>query len=132
MDKRLKEIAFGEWEGKSVARNQMEVPDEFLKFYDDPEHFAGAPGGESFAEVKERTDDFLKWLVGEYKSRDIVPLMQRMFTFIAEFEGDIPGAAARDCGNYLDQNLGMAKYLAKKYLAEVLNDITDERLIYPE
>ena len=43
MDKRLKEIAFGEWEGKSVARNQMEVPDEFLKFYDDPEHFAGAP-----------------------------------------------------------------------------------------
>ena len=63
-------------------------------------------------------------LAGEYKSRDIVPLMQRMFTFIAEFEGDIPGAAARDCGNYLDQNLGMAKYLAKKYLAEVLNDIT--------
>ena len=53
MDKRLKEIAFGEWEGKSVARNQMEVPDEFLKFYDDPEHFAGAPGGESFAEVKD-------------------------------------------------------------------------------
>ena len=54
MDKRLKEIAFGEWEGKSVARNQMEVPDEFLKFYDDPEHFAGAPGGESFAEVKDK------------------------------------------------------------------------------
>lgn len=71
-------------------------------------------------------------LAGEYKSRDIVPLMKRMFTFIAEFEGDIPGAAARDCGNYLDQNLGMAKYLSKKYLAEVLNDITDERLIYPE
>ena len=61
-------------------------------------------------------------LAGEYKSRDIVPLMKRMFTFIAEFEGDIPGAAARDCGNYLDQNLGMAKYLSKKYLAEVLND----------
>ena len=53
-------------------------------------------------------------LAGEYKSRDIVPLMKRMFTFIAEFEGDIPGAAARDCGNYLDQNLGMAKYLSKK------------------
>ena len=74
MDKRLKEIAFGEWEGKSVARNQMEVPDEFLKFYDDPEHFAGAPGGESFAEVKERTDDFLKWLVGqeEYEDKNIL------------------------------------------------------------
>lgn len=71
-------------------------------------------------------------LAGEYESRDIVPLLQRMFTFIAEYEGDIPGAAAKDCGNYLDQNLGMAKYLSKKYLAEVLNDITDERLIYPE
>ena len=74
MDKRLKEISFGEWEGKSVARNQMEVPDEFLKFYDDPEHFAGAPGGESFAEVKERTDNFLKWLVGqeEYEDKNIL------------------------------------------------------------
>ena len=73
------------------------------------------------------------YLQANIESRDIVPLMQRMFTFIAEFEGDIPGAAARDCGNYLDQNsCGMAKYLAKKYLAEVLNDITDERLIYPE
>ena len=80
----------------------------------------------------EHLTGFYLVLAGEYKSRDIVPLMQRMFTFIAEFEGDIPGAAARDCGNYLDQNLGMAKYLAKKYLAEVLNDITDERLIYPE
>ena len=52
----------------------MEVPDEFLKFYDDPEHFAGAPGGESFAEVKERTDDFLKWLVGqeEYEDKNIL------------------------------------------------------------
>lgn len=51
--------------GKVIARNQMEVPDEFLKFYDDPEHFAGAPGGESFAEVKERTDDFLNGLYGQ-------------------------------------------------------------------
>ena len=48
----------------------MEVPDEFLKFYDDPEHFAGAPGGESFAEVKERTDNFLKWLVGQEEYED--------------------------------------------------------------
>ena len=71
-------------------------------------------------------------LAGSYKSKDIVPLLKEMYTFMAEFEGEVPGAAAKDCGNYLDQNLGMAKYLAKKYLAEVLNDITDERLIYPE
>ena len=71
-------------------------------------------------------------LAGSYKSKDIVPLLKEMYTFMAEFEGEVPGAAAKDCGNYLDQNLGMAKYLAKKYLAEVLNDITNERLIYPE
>ena len=62
-------------------------------------------------------------LSGEYTSADIVPLMQEMFSFIADFEGDVPGAAAKDCGNYLDMNLPMAKYLAQKYLDEVLTDI---------
>ena len=55
-----------------------------------------------------------------------------MFVFIADFEGEVPGASAKDCGNYLDMNLPMAKYLAKKYLDEVLEDISFERLIYPE
>ncbi len=71
-------------------------------------------------------------LSGEYTSADIVPLMQEMFGFIADFEGDVPGAAAKDCGNYLDMNLPMAKYLARKYLDEVLTDIREEQLVYPE
>ena len=71
-------------------------------------------------------------LAGELTSRQIVPLIQEMFTFIANFEGEIPGASAKDCGNYLDMNLPMAKYLAKKYLNDVLNDIQEDRLIYPE
>ena len=71
-------------------------------------------------------------LAGELTSRQIVPLMQEMFTFIASFEGEVPGASAKDCGNYLDMNLPMAKYLAKKYLNDVLNDIQEDRLIYPE
>lgn len=71
-------------------------------------------------------------LSGEYTSADIVPLMQEMFSFIADFEGDVPGAAAKDCGNYLDMNLPMAKYLARKYLDEVLTDIREEQLVYPE
>lgn len=74
---------------------------------------------------------FYLLLAGEYTSRDIVPLMTKMFAFIADFEGDIPGACAKDCGNYLDMNLPMARYLARKYLKEVLTDITDERLNYP-
>lgn len=74
---------------------------------------------------------FYLLLSGKYESRDIIPLMQEMFSFIAAFEGEVPGASAKDCGNYLDMNLPMAKYLAKKYLEEVLTNITDERLIYP-
>lgn len=55
-----------------------------------------------------------------------------MMKFIIEFEGDIPGAAARDCGNYLDMNLSMAKFHAKKYWDEVLENPTRERMHYPE
>ena len=70
-------------------------------------------------------------LAGSYVSKDIVPLLIEMYTFMAEFEGEVPGAAAKDCGNYLDMNLPMAKYLSKKYLTEVLENITDEQLNYP-
>ena len=70
-------------------------------------------------------------LSGEYKSSDIVPLMRELFTFISEFEGDVPGASAKDCGNYLDMNLNMARYWSKRYLDEVLTDISEKQLNYP-
>lgn len=73
---------------------------------------------------------FYLLLTGDYQSREIVPLMKDMFTFVRDYEGEVPGAAARDCGNYLDMNLPMAKYLADKYLKEVLNQITGDRLEY--
>lgn len=75
---------------------------------------------------------FYLLLNGDYSSRDIVPLMVEMYEFIRDFEGEIPGASAKDCGNYLDMNLNMAKYLAKKYLDTVLYVIDDSRLIYPQ
>lgn len=78
-----------------------------------------------------RTGNYLL-LNGDYESRDIVPLMIEMFEFIRDFEGEIPGASAKDCGNYLDMNPGMAKYLANKYLNDVLYDIQPDRLTYPE
>ena len=78
-----------------------------------------------------RTGNYLL-LNGDYESRDIVPLMIEMFEFIRDFEGEIPGASAKDCGNYLDMNPGMAKYLANKYLNDVLYDIRPDRLTYPE
>lgn len=75
---------------------------------------------------------FYLLLAGDYESADIVPLLQEMFSYIRDFEGEIPGAAARDCGNYLDMNLPMARYLARKFCDEVLEDIQEDRLIYPE
>lgn len=75
---------------------------------------------------------FYLLLAGEYKSADILPLMDGMFRFIAGYEGEIPGASAKDCGNYLDMNLPMARYHAEKYLREVLDHPTQERLNYPD
>ena len=68
---------------------------------------------------------------GDLTSRDIVELMRETFRFIRDFEGEVPGVAAKDCGNYLLHNLPMAKYEAAKYLAEVLDVIEEKNLIYP-
>lgn len=75
---------------------------------------------------------FYLLLAGDYESQDIVPLMVEMYEFIRDFQGEVPGASAKDCGNYLDMNLPMAKYLAKRYLEQVLYHITKDRLVYPQ
>ncbi len=75
---------------------------------------------------------FYLLLAGDLTSARIVPLMVEMFEFIRDFTGEVPGASAKDCGNYLDMNLPMAKYLAKKYLDNVLYHIDETRLVYPQ
>ena len=75
---------------------------------------------------------FYLLLAGDYESRDIIPLMTELFTFMSEYEGEVPGAAARDCGNYLDMNLPMAKYVSAKFLNEVLKNIGEDRLVYKD
>ncbi|MCH4155744.1 MAG: S-ribosylhomocysteine lyase [Muribaculaceae bacterium] len=70
-------------------------------------------------------------LAGDFSSADIIGLMKETFSFISDFDDDIPGATARDCGNYMLHNLPMAKWEAKKYLVEVLEKISDENLVYP-
>ncbi|MDE5584818.1 MAG: S-ribosylhomocysteine lyase [Muribaculaceae bacterium] len=62
-------------------------------------------------------------LNGDYKSEDIVPLLKETFTFIAEFDGEVPGATPKDCGNYLLMHLPEARIAARDYL-NVLNDET--------
>ena len=75
---------------------------------------------------------FYMVLAGDYDSKDVVELVTRMFIFMKDFEGDVPGACAKDCGNYLDMNLNMAKYVCNKYYNEDKKDIDETRLIYPE
>ena len=75
---------------------------------------------------------FYLLLGGDYGSEDIISLILEMFRFIRDYEGEVPGAAAGDCGNYLDMNLPMARYLAGKYLTELTETPGRERLIYPE
>lgn len=75
---------------------------------------------------------FYLLLAGDYASKDIVPFMIQMYEFIRDYADEVPGASPKDCGNYLDMNLSMANYLAKKYLENVLYKIDDSRLIYPQ
>lgn len=69
---------------------------------------------------------------GEPTPEEILPLMKRMFAFIADFEGEIPGATAKDCGNYTFNDLPAAKETARRFLAEVLDNISEKNLRYPD
>ena len=75
---------------------------------------------------------FYLLLTGDYESKDIVKLITDMYEFIRDFHDEVPGASPKDCGNYLDMNLGMANYLAKRYLEQTLYNITEDHLIYPQ
>ena len=74
---------------------------------------------------------FYLLLAGEYGPEDVFPLVRGMLDFIIAFEGEIPGASARDCGNFLDMNLEMAKYYARKYRAEAFDHPDPRRMRYP-
>jgi S-ribosylhomocysteine lyase len=74
---------------------------------------------------------FYLLLKGDLTSREALPLVRDCFRFIAEFTGEVPGASAKDCGNYLDMNLPMANFWGRKYAA-LLENVDDSRLIYPD
>lgn len=74
---------------------------------------------------------FYLLLAGDLTSKEVLPLVRDCFRFIADFRGEVPGASARDCGNYLDMNLPMANFWGRKY-AQLLETIEDDRLVYPE
>jgi len=73
-DERIIEMSFADWEGKHCSKERWEVPDSFQKFFDDPANFEPASGGESFAQVKVRTGEFLQWIYNkkEYEQSNIL------------------------------------------------------------
>lgn len=75
---------------------------------------------------------FYLLLAGELSPMDIAPLLREMFSFIADYEGEIPGADAASCGNWLDQNLPMARYYARRYLEETLQHLDASNTVYPQ
>jgi len=75
---------------------------------------------------------FYLLLAGDLESKEIIPLLTDMFEFIRDFKNEVPGASAKDCGNYLDMNLPMANWLANRYLENTLYSIDDAHLVYPE
>ena len=101
--------------GATYLRNKEEIRDKVIYF--------GPMGC--------RTGFYLL-LAGDYASKDIVALVTEMFEFIRDYRGEVPGASPKDCGNYLDMNLGMANYLAGRYLEKTLYGIDDANLIYPQ
>ena len=71
-------------------------------------------------------------LQGDLTSEAILPLLKDTFRFISEFEGEIPGATSRDCGNYLFNDLAEAKKTARRFLEDVLEKIGPDNLKYPD
>lgn len=74
---------------------------------------------------------FYLLMAGDLSSGEILPLVRSCFRFVAEYQGEVPGANAKDCGHYLDMDLPMANYWGKRY-ANLLENITEDRLVYPE
>ena len=74
---------------------------------------------------------FYLLLSGDLSSQEALPLVRDCFRFIGDYVGEVPGASAKDCGNYLDMNLPMANYCGRKYAA-LLENCPADRLVYPE
>ena len=100
--------------GATYLRNQQQWKDKVLYF--------GPMGC--------RTGFYLL-LTGDYTSGDVLELVTDCFRFIRDYQEEIPGASPKDCGNYLDMNLGMANFCAKRYV-QVLENADASRLNYPQ
>ena len=67
----------------------------------------------------------------QLSNANAVRLLQRVFTAAAKFDGAMPGASARECGNYRNLDVELARRCCA-YYADVIADWSEEKLVYPE
>lgn len=68
-------------------------------------------------------------MFGDLSPEDVLDLVCGLCNFVLGFEGDIPGAAPEQCGNYREQNLDMAKYYIRRYQRSLTED---PHFVYPD
>ena len=74
---------------------------------------------------------FYLLLAGDLETQDALELVKGCFRFIRDYQGDVPGASAKDCGNYQDMNLLMANYWGARY-SQLLEHIDEAHMVYPQ
>ena len=67
-DERIKEIAFGDWEGKAPRT----LGDDFAPFFADPAHFVPAPGDESLPALMARVSDFVAYVKQSHRGQTVL------------------------------------------------------------
>lgn len=122
-DRRIEEMSFGEYEGKSCSKENWDVPDSFRKFFDDPEHFVPAKDGESFSDVKKRTGEFLDWLFAQEAWKDSNILIATHGAALAGLLNNIKGEALSEYwGVGVHQNCAVTEVEVTNKVPKILSE----------
>ena len=127
---RIVEMSFAEWEGKHCSKERWEVPDSFQKFFDDPANFEPAPEGESFAQVKKRTDEFLQWLYNKKEFEDCNVLITTHGAALAGLINNIKGESLEKYwGVGVHKNCAVTEVEVKDQIPTIL---TENKVYYDD
>lgn len=122
-DARIEEMAFGEYEGRCCARENWDLPESFQKFFDDPEHFVPAEGGESFEQVKKRTGEFVCALFSDERYQDQNVLVTTHGAALAGILNNIKeGSLAEYWGTGVHKNCAVTEVKVTNGKAELLSE----------
>lgn len=129
-DDRIMEMAFGEWEGRCCSQDGWNLPESFMKFYNDTEHYEPAPGGESFHDMKRRTGEFLMWLYGQKAYGDKTILIATHGAALAGLMCNIKGNPVSEYwGIGVHKNCGVTEVKVKDGISRI---VSENRVYYDD